>query len=182
MFNYICQYFLINFFIISCSSFVHVYNQRYARLIKQYYLHLIYFRELDMSINEKYFQNELKNFTDSHRINLKITILNQTVNSLMLTKFCSKLSVEQRDTILIADLYTKEIDLLSRSLRIPTIAMFNRYSIVQGKLVGQISIEFSSSASILFSIIRIYSNLWLIQLNEHNRRPMRLKPVLFTLE
>ncbi|CAF5162640.1 unnamed protein product, partial [Rotaria sp. Silwood1] len=52
----------------------------------------------------------------------------------LLTKLCSIISEERRDTILIADLYTKEIDFISRSLKLPTIAITNRYQIVQGKL------------------------------------------------
>ncbi|CAF1117625.1 unnamed protein product [Rotaria sordida] len=95
-------------------------------------LRIIYFREFDMSIDENRLKKDFKNLTESYEIDLKINILNQST-SLLVTKLCSLISEEQRDTILIADLYTKEIDLISRSLKIPTIATTNRYQIVQGK-------------------------------------------------
>ncbi|CAF2992186.1 unnamed protein product [Rotaria sp. Silwood2] len=95
-------------------------------------LRIIYFREFDMTIDENRLKKDVKNLTESYDIDLKVNIFNQST-SLWTTKLCSLISEEQRDTILIADLYTKEIDLISRSLKIPTIATTNRYQIVQGK-------------------------------------------------
>lgn len=97
-------------------------------------LRIIYFREFDLTVNENRLKADVKNLTESYGIDFKLNILDQSTE-LLTTKLCSLISEEQRDTILIADLYTKEIDLMSRSLQIPTIAMTNRYSIVQGKLV-----------------------------------------------
>jgi hypothetical protein len=97
-------------------------------------LRIIYFREFDMTVDEHRLKTDVKNLTDSYGIDLKVNILDQST-SLLTTKLCSLISEEQRDTILIADLYTKEIDLISRSLQIPTITTTNRYSMVQGKLV-----------------------------------------------
>lgn len=97
-------------------------------------LRIVYFRELDMNIDGNRLKNDVKNLTESHDIDLQINILNQST-SLLTEKLCSLLSEEQRDTIMIADFYTKEIDLISRSLKIPTIATTNRYQIVQGKQV-----------------------------------------------
>jgi hypothetical protein len=97
-------------------------------------LRIVYFRELDLTIDENRLKIDIKNLTDSYGIDLSLTIFEQST-SLLLNKFCSFISQEQRDTILIADLYTKEIDLISRSLKIPTITLTNRYQIVQGKIV-----------------------------------------------
>ncbi len=97
-------------------------------------LRIIYFREFDMTIDENRLKIDLKNFTESYKIDLKIIILDQSTE-LLINKLCSLISEERRDTILLADLYTKEIDLISRSLQIPTIATTNRYSIAEGKLV-----------------------------------------------
>ena len=97
-------------------------------------LRIIYFREFDMTVDENRLKTDVKNLTESYGIDLKLNILDQS-KSLLTPKLCSLISEEQRDTILIADLYTKEIDLISRSLKIPTIATTNRYQIVQGKLV-----------------------------------------------
>jgi hypothetical protein len=97
-------------------------------------LRIIYFREFDITIDENRLKSGVKNLTESYGIDLKINILDQTP-SFSLYKLCSLISQESRDTILIADLYTKEIDLISRSLKIPTITYTNRYQIVQGKLV-----------------------------------------------
>ncbi len=97
-------------------------------------LRIIYFREFDLTVNENRLKADVKNLTESYGIDFKLNILDQSTE-LLTTKLCSLISEEQRDTILIADLYTKEIDLISRSLQIPTIAITNRYSIVQGKLV-----------------------------------------------
>jgi hypothetical protein len=87
-----------------------------------------------MTIDENRLKIDLKNFTESYKIDLKIIILDQSTE-LLINKLCSLISEERRDTILLADLYTKEIDLISRSLQIPTIATTNRYSIAEGKLV-----------------------------------------------
>ncbi|CAF4504812.1 unnamed protein product [Rotaria sp. Silwood1] len=95
-------------------------------------LRIIYFREFDLTIDENRLKKDVKNLTESYDIDLTINIFNQST-SLLTTKLCSLISEEQRDTILFADLYTKEIDLISRSLKIPTIATINRYQIVQGK-------------------------------------------------
>ncbi len=94
-----------------------------------------------MTVNENRLKADVKNLTESYGIDFKLNILDQSTE-LLTTKLCSLISEEQRDTILIADLYTKEIDLISRSLQIPTIAMTNRYSIVQGKLVNFYKIIF----------------------------------------
>ena len=63
-------------------------------------------------------------------------------------QLCAIIAQERRDTIIVADLYTKEIDFLSRALKLPTIAITNRYQIVQGKLVkifihGILLVQFS---------------------------------------
>lgn len=97
-------------------------------------LRVIYFREFDVSIDENRLKNDVKNLTEAYEIDLKLHILNQST-SLLFSQLCSLISEESRDTILIADLYTKEIDLISRSLKIPTIATTNRYQIVHGKVV-----------------------------------------------
>jgi len=121
-------------------------------------LRIIYFREFDITIDENRLNIDLKNLTESYEIDFKLNILDQST-SLLTTKLCSLISQEQRDTILVADLYTKEIDLISRSLKIPTIATTNRYSIFHGKLV-----KFFKHSNIFlfswfsFSIIRIYLN------------------------
>ncbi len=97
-------------------------------------LRIIYYREFDITIDETRLKAGVKNLTESYGIDLKINIFDQSP-SFSIYKLCSVISQEPRDTILIADLYTKEIDLISRSLKIPTIAYTNRYQIVQGKLV-----------------------------------------------
>jgi hypothetical protein len=97
-------------------------------------LRIIYFREFDMAIDENRLKSDVKNLTESFGIDFKLNILDQS-KSFSVHQLCSLISQEQRDTILIADLYTKEIDLISRSLQIPTIAITNRYQIVQGKSV-----------------------------------------------
>jgi hypothetical protein len=97
-------------------------------------LRIIYFREFDITVDENRLKTDIKNLTELYRIDLKLNIFDQS-RSLLTGKLCSLISEEQRDTILIADLYTKEIDLISRSLKIPTITTTNRYQIVQGKLV-----------------------------------------------
>jgi hypothetical protein len=111
-------------------------------------LRVIYFREFDMTVNENRLKIDVKNLTESYGIDLKLNILNQST-SLLTKKLCSLISEEPRDTILIADLYTKEIDLISRSLQIPTIAITNRYSIVQGKLV-KFEILFTKNSNLFF--------------------------------
>ena len=104
-------------------------NQQQKKLLR-----IIYFREVDVIIDENRLKSDVQNLTESHDIDLKLDILDQS-KTFSLTKICSLISQERRDTILIADLYTKEIDLISRSLKLPTIAIRNRYQIVQGKLV-----------------------------------------------
>jgi len=96
------------------------------------FLRIIYYREYDSSLDETRLKNDVKNLTESHDINLKVDIINQS-RSYTIQNLCSIIAHERRDTILIADLYTKEIDLISRSLQIPTIALINRYEVVQGK-------------------------------------------------
>lgn len=107
-----------------------LYQQQQKKLLR-----IIYFREFDKTIDENTLKSDVKNLTDLYGIDLKLNILDQT-KSFSIHKLCSLISQERRDTILIADLYTKEIDLISRSLKIPTIAITNRYQIVQGKLVS----------------------------------------------
>lgn len=97
-------------------------------------LRILYFREFDMTINEYRLKNDLRNLTESYEIDLKIKIFNQST-ILLSRQVCSLIAEEKRDTILIADLYTKEVDLISRSLKIPTIVTTNRYQIVQAKQV-----------------------------------------------
>ena len=97
-------------------------------------LRIIYFREFDKSIEENRLKSDVKNLTDSYGIDLKLNIIEQST-SLSMYRICSLIGHERSDTIVIADLYTKEIDFLSRSLKIPTIAITNRYQIVQGKMV-----------------------------------------------
>lgn len=87
-----------------------------------------------MTINEYRLKNDLRNLTESYEIDLKIKIFNQST-ILLSRQVCSLIAEEKRDTILIADLYTKEVDLISRSLKIPTIVTTNRYQIVQAKQV-----------------------------------------------
>lgn len=115
-----------------------IFQLRNTQLINQQQqkklLRIIYFREFDKTIDEYSLKNDVKNLTDLYGIDLKLNILDQS-KSFSVQKLCSVISQERRDTILIADLYTKEIDLISRSLKIPTIAITNRYQIVQGKLV-----------------------------------------------
>jgi hypothetical protein len=98
------------------------------------FLRIIYFREFDMTIDENRLKADVKNLTEIYGIDLKISVLDQS-KTFSITNLCSLISQERRDTVIIADLYTKEIDLISRSLKLPTIALTNRYQIVQGKLV-----------------------------------------------
>ncbi|CAF1181412.1 unnamed protein product [Adineta ricciae] len=104
----------------------HTYSSRRA-------LRVIYFREFDKTVNEHYLGTDVKNLTESYGIDLKLNIFEQPT-AITTRRLCSLIGEEARDTIFIADLYTKEIDFLSRSLQIPTIAITNRYQIVQGKL------------------------------------------------
>ncbi|CAF4309973.1 unnamed protein product, partial [Rotaria sp. Silwood2] len=113
-----------------------IFKLRNTQIISQQekkFLRIIYFREFDMNLNANRLKFDVKNLTESYGIDFKINIIDQS-KSFSLTKLCSIISEERRDTILIADLYTKEIDLISRSLKLPTIAITNRYQIVQGKL------------------------------------------------
>ena len=98
-------------------------------------LRILYFREFDMTMDELRLTMDIKNLTTSYGIDFQLNILNQS-KSLLATTVCSIIAQEPRDTVLIADSYTKEIDLISRSLKIPTIATTNRYQLVQGKQVG----------------------------------------------
>ena len=136
-----------------------IFQLRHTQLVNQpakKHLRIIYYREFDLTIDENRLKSSVKNLTDSYGVDMKINILDQS-QAFSVEKLCSIISQEQRDTILIADLYTKEIDLISRALKIPTIAYTNRYQVVQGKLV-----RFSSNKSKLFlfssSIILTYSN------------------------
>jgi hypothetical protein len=108
------------------------------------HLRIIYFREFDMNINDTRFKFDMENLTASYGIDFQLKILDQS-KSLLLTRVCSIIDYDVRDTILIADLYTKEIDLLSRSLKLPTIAISNRYQLVQGKLVRDQSMNSCST-------------------------------------
>ena len=135
-----------------------------------------------MTIDENRLKSDVKNFTETFGIDLKINIIDQT-KTFSIANLCSLIAQERRDTILIADLYTKEIDLISRSLKLPTIAMINRYQIVHGKLVRR---EFLNSFYInsffyLFSIILISLNGCLIQSKKQNHYHIILKLVLFIL-
>ncbi len=147
MFDYVCQrsmptisksiIFMVFYLFCLCS----IDSQSLQKVLKlrQIYqtkrlLRIIYFREFDITVDENRLKTDVKNLTDLYRIDLKLNILDQS-RSLLTGKLCSLISEEQRDTIFIADLYTKEIDLISRSLKIPTITTTNRYQIVQGKLV-----------------------------------------------
>ncbi|CAF0912043.1 unnamed protein product [Adineta ricciae] len=96
-------------------------------------LRIIYFREFSRPINESFLTSDIQNFTRTFAIDFKLNIFDQN-KAFSMTKLCSLISQERRDTILVADSYTKEIDLLSRSLKLPTIALINRYQLVQGKL------------------------------------------------
>jgi hypothetical protein len=121
-------------------------------------LRIIYFREVDITIDENRLKSDVQNLTESYEIDLQLNILDQS-KLFSLTKLCSLISQERRDTILIADLYTKEIDLISRSLKLPTIAIRNRYQIVQGKLVRSLTNQSLYLTNFLFySIILIYLN------------------------
>jgi hypothetical protein len=185
MFKYVCQrslstisksvqfitkiFIIFIFFNLSClcqggsdsqsiekSSLQKLFQLRHVSQTKKL-LRIIYFREFDMTINEDRLKNEVKNLTESFGIDLKVNIFDQS-SSLLIPKLCSLISEEHRDTILIADLYTKEIDLISRSLRIPTIATTNRYQLVQGKMVKFFKIFSKNPDLIFFSIILIYLN------------------------
>ncbi|CAF0746785.1 unnamed protein product [Rotaria sp. Silwood1] len=122
--------------IIDKHSLKTILQLRHTQIINQQekkLLRIIYFREFDMTLNAQRFKYDVKNLTESYGIDFKINIIDQS-KAFLLTKLCSIISEERRDTILIADLYTKEIDFISRSLKLPTIAITNRYQIVQGKL------------------------------------------------
>ncbi len=97
-------------------------------------LRIVYIREFDLNFEENRLKNDVKNLTEFYDVDFKLNIFDQST-PLLITKLCSLIAEEQRDTIFLTDLYTKEIDLISRSFQIPTIATTNRYSIVQGKLV-----------------------------------------------
>ena len=99
-----------------------------------------------MSIDESRLKSDVRNLTESYGIDFQLSILDQSTSFSMM-RLCSVIAHERRDTILIADLYTKEIDFLSRSLKLPTIAITNRYQIVQGKLVSPIRGILSSNCS-----------------------------------
>ena len=88
-----------------------------------------------MTIDEVRLTMDMKNLTASYGIDFQLNILDQS-KSLLTRTVCSIIAQEPRDTVLIADLYTKEIDLISRSLKIPTIATTNRYQLVQAKQVS----------------------------------------------
>lgn len=104
------------------------------------FLRIIYFRENDLTIDEARLTNDIQNLTTIYEIDLKLHILDQS-KSLLGPKVCSIISQQWRDTIFMADLYTKEIDLISRTLKIPTIAITNRYQVAQGKLVSRFSLK-----------------------------------------
>ena len=99
------------------------------------FVRIVYFREFDMSIDESRLKSDVRNLTESYGIDFQLSIVDQSTSFSMMS-LCSMIAHERRDTILIADLYTKEIDFLSRSLKLPTIAITNRYQIVQGKAVS----------------------------------------------
>jgi len=145
------------------SSLQTIFQLRNTQLInsqQRKLLRVIYFRDFDMTIDENQVKLDVKNLTDPYGIDLKLNIFDQS-KLFSVNKFCSLISQERRDTILIADLYTKEIDLISRSLKIPTIATTNRYQIVQGKLVRFTKSDIYSFLELLllfFSIILIYLN------------------------
>ena len=102
-------------------------------------LRVVYFRKFDVTVDETRLRNDVRNVTESFGIDFRLNILNQS-SSLLATKLCAILSQEPLDTVLIADLYTKEIDLISRSLQMPTIAITNGYQLVQGKQVSHLQI------------------------------------------
>lgn len=123
------------------SSLRNIFQLRQTQIQQQLpnkkFLRIIYYRDFDSTIDEIRLKSAVKNLTESYNIDLKIQIFEQS-QTLSVYPLCSLLSQEQRDTIIIADLYTKEIDFISRALKIPTIAYTNRYQIVQGKLVSVI--------------------------------------------
>lgn len=98
-------------------------------------LRIVYFQEFDKTVDENYLKMDVKNLTDAYGMDLKLVILDQPT-AMVTRQLCTLIADERRDTIFIADLYTKEVDFLSRSLKIPTITLTNRYQIVQGKLVS----------------------------------------------
>lgn len=174
MFDYVYQWLLRLIIFLNFSTFcisfhdIHSENislQTIFKLRQTYQtkrlLRIIYFRESDVTVDENRLKKDLQNLTDPYDIDIKLNILDQSAG-LLVNKLCTIISEEQRDTILIADLYTKEIDLISRSLQIPTIVTTNRYSIVQGKLVKFIRKKNSKIFLLLFlscfSIILIYLN------------------------
>lgn len=98
------------------------------------HLRIVVFRGQESSKEENNLFNDSRSLAESYGINLTIEVFDQS-SSLSMHRLCSIIKDERRDTILLASLYTKEIDFLSRSLKLPTIALTNRYDIVQGKLV-----------------------------------------------
>jgi hypothetical protein len=108
-------------------------NSRHIHQTKRL-LRIVYIREFGLNFEENRLQIDVKNLTEFYNIDFKLNIFDQST-PLLIKKLCALIAEEQRDTIFLTDLYTKEIDLISRSLQIPTIATTNRYSIVQGKLV-----------------------------------------------
>ena len=121
-----------------CRSHIHSEKASLRTVLKiphtKRLLRIVYFRESDGLLEENRLRTDIKNLTDLYKIDWQLHIFDQSTPSL-LNKLCSLIDNEQRDTVFLADLYTKEIDLISRSLQIPTIATTNRYSVVQGKLV-----------------------------------------------
>ena len=141
---------------ISLQNIFQLRHTQTQQLPAKKFLRIIYYRDFDTTIDEIRLKSAVKNLTESYHIDLKIHIFAQS-QTLSIYPLCSLLSQEQRDTIIIADLYTKEIDFISRALKIPTIAYTNRYQIVQGKLVSSI-VNCNQDRILLFSIIPIYSN------------------------
>lgn len=120
----------------STSSFSSIFQTRAANLVNaRRFLRIIYFREYDLTLDETRLTSDIQNFTRTYDIDLKFHILDQS-KSLLGPQVCSIISDRWRDTIFLADLYTKELDLISRTLKIPTIAITNRYQVSQGKLVS----------------------------------------------
>ena len=110
-------------------------NAQFTNVPPRKSLRIVYFREFNRPINESFLTSDIQNFTRTFAIDFKLNIFDQT-KAFSMTKLCSLISQERRDTILVADSYTKEVDLLSRALKLPTIALINRYQLVQGKLVS----------------------------------------------
>ena len=137
----ISLYFLLLLFVELVQSDPSLSNllRRYSRATHpnaRRFLRVIYFRENDLTIDEARLTNDVRNLTSIYEIDLKLHILDQA-KSLLGPRICSIISEQWRDTIFIADLYTKEIDLISRTLKIPTITITNRYQVSQGKFVSR---------------------------------------------